>query len=122
MMKKEYKLIGMGCLWGFMEGNVKSIEDSIKEKLKLEYDVEPEVVLITTAQPYNNDFYNATYPVITLSMSVDCLSWSIVRDCQSEAERSAIRAQTDPNWKVLWDDVSDEDFDRLTELINNDKI
>jgi hypothetical protein len=125
-MKKEYKIVAAGCLWGFMEGNAKFIEDSVKEQLKLRYDVEPEVVRIHTSQPYTEtgDEWTAhlAYPVITLSMRIDGVSWSITRDSQSEADRGKIREKTDPNWKPLWDCVSYEDGENIKQLIEEEKL
>ena len=129
-MKKEYKLVAAGCLWGFMEGNAKFIEESVKEQLKLRYDVEPDVVHISTSNPYKElhesesspgEKYNL-YPVITLSMKIDGIAWSITRDAQSESDRGVIREKTDPNWKPLWDCVSYEDIENINKLIEEDKL
>ena len=125
-MKKEYKIVAVRCLYGFMEGNIRAIEDSVKEQLKLRYDVEPEILKIHTSQPYteqgDNFKANQAYPVITLSMRIDDVSWSITRDTQSEGDRDNIRENSDPNWEPFGDSVSYEDGKNIVQLIEEEKL
>lgn len=129
-MKKEYKIIAAGCLYGFMEGNAKFIEESVKKRLKYEYGIETDLVNISTNTPYKGIHvagypigtdYNL-YPVITLSMKIDGVAWSITRDAQSEHDRNLIRVKTDPDWKEDWDCVSYEDFENIKQLIEEEKL
>lgn len=131
-MKKEYKIIAAGCLYGFMEGNAKCIEENVIRRMKYEHGVEPDLVHISTSNPYSslhkdggtpfeNDNYNL-YPVITLSMKIDGVAWTITRDAQSEADRDKIREKTDSDWKPLWDCVSYEDYDNIKQLIEEGKL
>ncbi len=62
------------------------------------------------------------YPVITLSMKIEGVAWTITRDAQSEHDRNLIREKTDPNWNPLWDCVSHEDYDSIKQLIEEGKL
>lgn len=103
ILNKEYVEVLRGSLYGFMEGNFKSIEGHIMNRFKSEFGITPEFVEINVLSPYKNlddlssvdkEYYGkdttnmkkCVQPVIVLSARINGLAYSIVRDCQFESD------------------------------------